>query len=384
VTFKRKIGATLAAGATMASLTLVSISGSAPAGAATVNWSKVTHLTKSGPTSLAALVKAAKKEGKLNVIALPRNWANYGALLDGFHKKYGIKITSANPDGSSAQEVAALTADRGRSSAPDVIDVGTSYALTAQQQGLLASYKVQTWNEIPASLKDAGGQWFDDYGGFVAIGCNTAAVTCPTSFQQMLAAKASSNYKIGLNNSPLQSNSALAGVQAAALANGGSLDNVKPGVDFFATLAKNGTFVPTIANVTTVENGATNIVIWWDYLQATGISPSLGSWKVFVPSDAALGEYYSQAISKTAPHPATARLWEEYLYSVTGQNLWLQGEARPVELAYMQAHNQANKAWLAKLPSLPAGTTPQYPSTAQIAAAATVVGNNWATEVGAG
>jgi putative spermidine/putrescine transport system substrate-binding protein len=200
----------------------------------------------------------------------------------------------------------------------------------------------------------------------------------------MYNATSASGYKIGLNNSPLQSNSALAGVQAAALANGGSLTDVKPGVDFFAQLAKNGTFVPTIANATTVENGTTNIVIWWDYLQATGITPDLGSWKVFVPSDAALGEYYSQAISKTAPNPAAARLWEEYLYSVTGQNLWLQGEARPAELAYMQAHGTANKKWLAKLPALPAGVTPQYPTTAEIANAATTVGNDWATEVGAG
>ena len=34
-----------------------------------------------------------------------------------------------------------------------------------------------------------------------------------------------------------------------------------------------------------------------------------------------------------APHPAAARLCEEYLYSTTGQNLWLQGEARPIELS---------------------------------------------------
>ncbi|MGH9020616.1 MAG: extracellular solute-binding protein [Acidimicrobiales bacterium] len=340
---------------------------------------------------MTALIAAAKKEGKLNVIALPNNWANYGAIIKDFGKKYHIKVNSANPDGSSAQEVAAIQADKGRSSAPDVIDVGTSYALSAQQAGLLAPYKVTTWSEIPAALKDAGGHWYDDYGGFVAIGCNTAAlnpggtpITCPSSFQQMLSATAASGYKIGLNNSPLQSNSALAGVQAAALANGGSLDNVKPGVDFFGKLSTNGTFVPIIANATTVESGQTNIVIWWDYLQATGITPDLGSWKVFVPSDAALGEYYSQAVSASAPDPAAARLWEEYLYSVTGQNLWLQGEARPAELAYMQAHNQANKKWLAKLPSLPAGTTPQFPTTAEIAAAATVVGNDWSTEVGAG
>jgi len=387
VVFKSKIGTALVAGATMASVAIVSLGSPASMASATtgVNWAKVTQLTKSGNTSMAALIKAAKQEGKLNVIALPPNWANYGQLISTFQAKYGIKVNSENPNGSSAQEISALAADKGRSSAPDVIDVGTSYALAAMASHLLAPYKVATWSAIPAGLKDSRGYWFDDYGGYVAIGCNTATVkSCPTSFKAMLKATSSSGYKIGLNDSPLNSNSALAGVQAAAVANGGSLSNVAPGVSFFAKLNKNGTFVPTIANASTVQSGATNIVIWWDYLQASGISTSVKTWKVSVPSDAVLGEYYSQAISASAPDPAAARLWEEYLYSVTGQNLWLKGLARPAELAYMQAHGQANKAWLAKLPALPKGAKPLYPTTAQISAAAKVITNTWATQVGAG
>jgi putative spermidine/putrescine transport system substrate-binding protein len=45
------------------------------------------------------LIAAAKAEGQLNVIALPRDWANYGELLDTFASKYGIKVNSDNPDG---------------------------------------------------------------------------------------------------------------------------------------------------------------------------------------------------------------------------------------------------------------------------------------------
>lgn len=375
----------LLAGATVTSLVGVGISvGSVAAGGAmSVNWSKVTHLTASGDTSMSALVAAAKKEGTLNVVALPNNWANYGNIIKGFEKKYGIKINSENPEGSSAEEIQAIENDKGRSDDPDVIDVGTSYAVTAKSQGLLAPYKVQTWSEIPAGLKNASGYWFDDYGGYVAIGCDTKTVTtCPTSFKQMLTETGAEGYKIGLNNSPLTSNSALAAVQAAALANGGSLNNVAPGVSFFATLNKNGAFVNTIADATTAENGTTNVILWWDYLQANG-GVDVPGWTVTIPTDALLGEYYTQAINADAPDPAAARLWEEYLYSVTGQNLWLAGGARPAELAYMSAHGTANKALVAKLPALPSGETPQYPTTAQITAAATVVDSTWATEVGA-
>jgi putative spermidine/putrescine transport system substrate-binding protein len=54
-----------------------------------------------------ALVAAAKKEGTLNVIALPPDWANYGAIISAFGTKYGIKVTSAQPDASSADEISA-------------------------------------------------------------------------------------------------------------------------------------------------------------------------------------------------------------------------------------------------------------------------------------
>ncbi len=384
----RVITRVLLAGATLASVAAIGVTAGsgAASGASSVNWAKVTHLTSSGNTSLTALVKAAEKEGKLNVVALPNNWANYGNIIKDFSKKYGIKINSENPEGSSAEEIQALTSDKGRSSDPDVIDVGTSYAVTAQSEGLLAPYKVQTWSEIPAGLKNPGGYWFDDYGGYVAIGCDATnlptGASCPTSFKQMSTETGAEGYKIGLNNSPLLSNSALAAVQAAAIANGGSLSNVAPGVSFFATLNKNGAFVDTVANAQTVEAGTTNVIIWWDYLMANG-GISAPGFKVVDPSDVLLGEYYTQGINADSPDPAAARLWEEFLYSTQGQNLWLAGGARPAELAYMTAHNTVNQGLLAKLPALPKGITPQYPSTAQITAAATTVQATWATDVGA-
>lgn len=382
----KRVKVVLAAGATMASLAVVSVTGSVGAsGATSVNWSTVQTLAASGPTSMAALVKAAKKEGTLNVIALPPNWANYGAMISTFQKKYNIKVNSENPNGSSQDEINAIIADKGRSTNPDVIDVGTNFAIAAQQKGLLAPYRVATWAHIPAALKQPKGYWFDDYGGFVAIGCNAAVVKhCPTSFAQML--KKGQGYKIGINNNPTASSSALAAVMAAAIANHGSLNNVKPGVDYFRTMNKNGNFVATVAGPSTVQSGATNIVIWWDYLQASGINTLPGyakKWKIVIPSDASMAEYYTQAINKSAPDPAAARLWEEFLYSPQGQNIWLQGMARPVELAYMTAHHLANAKALAALPPLPKGAI-QYPTQAQITKAEAVVVANWPTEVTSG
>src|SRR3954453_17634576 len=76
-----------------------------------------------------ALEKAAKDEGTLNVIALPPDWANYGAIIDAFSKKYGIKVQSDQPDAASQDEINAADQLKGTDRAPDVFDLGQSVAL---------------------------------------------------------------------------------------------------------------------------------------------------------------------------------------------------------------------------------------------------------------
>jgi putative spermidine/putrescine transport system substrate-binding protein len=369
-----KLKVSLAAGLIAAGLTGVAVS-SGSALASSQSCDTATSAAACG--GMTALIKAAQKEGRLNVITLPSNWANYGNIIKDFSKKYGIHVDSYNPEGSSAQEIEAVQQDKGRSNAPDVLDVGTSFAV--DNMGLLAPYKVATWNEIPTALKNAKGYWYDDYGGYMAIGCDTAKVTtCPTSFKDLL----NPEYKgeVGINNDPTEASAAFSAVFAAALANGGSFSNIQPGINFFAQLNKEGNFVPGASGESTAASGATPILIWWDYLQASEIEPEISTWKVVIPSDASYAAYYTQAISKTAPDPAAARLWEEYLYSVVGQNLWLEGEARPVELAALIQNGTVNKAADAKLPPAPAGVT-TYPTLTQLTAAEAVVDANWASDV---
>src|ERR1700761_2766015 len=115
------------------------------------NWATASSVSAGG--GMNALVAAAKKEGTLNVITLPSNWANYGTIMKDFTAKYGIKINDANPDGSSQDEINAMTQLKGQSRAPDVLDMGTAFAVKADQDGLLAPYKVSSWSNIPADTK---------------------------------------------------------------------------------------------------------------------------------------------------------------------------------------------------------------------------------------
>jgi putative spermidine/putrescine transport system substrate-binding protein len=330
---------------------------------------------------MTALVAEAKKEGQLNVITLPDNWANYGTIMKDFKAKYGINITDANPDGSSQDELNAIKSLQGQSRAPDVVDVGAAFAASGDAAGDFAPYEVQTWSNIPASAKAASGDYYADYGGYVAIAYDPSKVkVAPTSFKSLL----NPMYKnqVAIDGNPTQTGSAFAAVYAAALANGGSLANIAPGVNYFKQLKAAGNFVPVVGSGATVKSGQTPILIWWDYLLASEVAPSVPGLKIIIPSDAQYAGYYYQAINKTAPDPAAARLWEEYLYSTEGQNLWLEGQARPIELPTLQSAGTADATALAALPSVPGGGTIDLPTNAQITAAEQVVTQQWASAVG--
>jgi putative spermidine/putrescine transport system substrate-binding protein len=329
---------------------------------------------------MSGLVAAAKKEGQLNVITLPANWANYGTIMKDFTARYGIKINDANPDGSSQDELNAVNQLKGQSRAPDVLDVGTAFAVKGDQAGVLAPYKVQSWSNIPADAKASDGTWFADYGGYVAIGYNSAKVTTPpTSFADLL--KPMYKNEVAINGNPTQASAAFSAVFASALANGGSLDNITPGIAYFKKLHSTGNFVPVTASAATMESGQTPIVIWWDYLLASEIGPSVPGLKIVIPSDASYAAYYDQAISKYAPDPAAARLWEEYLYSATGQNLWLQGKARPIELPSLVTAGTVDQTAYKALPPAPSGSV-TFPTQSQQSAAESIVAQQWSSVIG--
>jgi putative spermidine/putrescine transport system substrate-binding protein len=58
-------------------------------------------------------------------------------------------------------------------------------------------------------------------------------------------------------------------------------------------------------------------------------------------------------------------LWQEFLYSDEGQNLWLQGGARPIRLDAMVKAGKHNKAAYATLPATPKAAKPVFPSLQQ-------------------
>lgn len=339
--------------------------------------------------SLADLEAAAKAEGMLTTIALPHSWCGYGDVIAGFKAKYPeIQVNELNPDAGSADEVEAVKANKGNTGpqAPDVVDVGLAFGPSMKAEGLLQPYKVSTWDEIPDSIKDAEGYWYGDYYGVMAFIVNKDLVAnSPADWADLT--KPDYAGQVALAGDPRASNQAILAVLAAGLSKGATSGEEagKAGLDFFAEVNKAGNFVPVIGKAGTIAQGATPIVVAWDYNALAWADEMAGNppVEVVVPKTGVLAGVYVQGISAFAPHPNAAKLWMEYLYSDEGQNLWLKGYCHPARFNAMAAAGKLDAAAMEKLPPAESYEAAYFPTLEEVDANKAAVTGGWDAVVGA-
>lgn len=335
-----------------------------------------------GPIDMQTLTANAKKEGQLQAIGIPPEWADYKDILAGYTKNYGINIAyQAEAEFSSAQELEVFK-NSIKHPHGDIGDVGFKFGPTSVQQGLVTPYIHSHWDDIPAALKDSKGNWCTEYYGAQAFIINTDLVKQPPATFQDLLHPVYKNM-VGIDGDPRQANDAFLAVFSAALANGGSLDNIQPGIDFFAKLKKNGNFTAARSSVANIGKGEVAIAIMWDYLglgfrdQLAG-KPNL---KVVIPSDGSLIGPYVSIVNKTAPHPYAARLWIEYIFSDEGQLFYLTGYAHPARYQALVSAGKVPATLAAKLPPAEQYANVKSPSPDQLSAASSIVTQNWGPQV---
>jgi putative spermidine/putrescine transport system substrate-binding protein len=338
--------------------------------------------------AMSDLVAVATKEGNLTTIALPHDWCAYGAVIDGFKKKYpGIAVNELNPDGSSADELEAVRSNKGNTGpqAPDVLDIGLSFGPKAKEEGLIAPYKVSTWDSIPDTAKDADGAWYGDYYGVMSLIVNTDMVkTMPTDWADLMKPE----YKgaVALTGDPRSGNQGLMSVMSAGMAMGGApgADSAAKGLQFFADLNKAGNFVPVGGKTGTIAQGATPIVAAWDYNALAWRDTLAGNPKaeVIIPASGTLAGVYVQAISAYAPHPNAAKLWMEYIYSDEGQLGWLNGYCHPIRFNDLAKRNVIPAEMMAKLPPAEAYAKAVFPTLDEQSAHKEAVSAGWDKVVG--
>ncbi len=373
----RSLMATLAALLLLACTPVAPAAPAAPAGEVTVVDSDMTP-------ELAALVAAAQEEGMLSTIALPRDWCNYGEMIDTFKAKYGIEVNELDPNAGSGDELEAIRANKDNKGpqAPDVIDVGFAFGPLAQSEGLLMPYKVSTWDTIPDAVKDPDGHWYGDYYGVLALQVNTDVVeNVPQDWSDLLKPEYAG--QVALAGDPRTSNQAIQSVFAASLANGGSLDDAMPGLEFWAEVNAAGNFVPVIATNGTFATGETPIILQWDYLALAardqfGGNPEM---EIVIPQSGVFAGVYLQGISAYAPHPNAAKLWQEFLYSDEGQLIWLKGYCHPIRYNDLVARGVIPADLAAALPPEDLYAQAVFPSLDQLVAARELITTQWDTVV---
>ena len=337
----------------------------------------------------AELIAAAKAEGMLTTIALPHDWCGYGDVIASFKAKYPeITVNELNPDAGSADEVEAIKANKDNKGpqSPDVVDVGLAFGPQMKAAGLLQPYKVSTWDEIPDTIKDAEGYWYGDYYGVMSLLVNKDLVeNTPKDWADLLKPEYAG--QVALAGDPRASNQAILGVLAAGMASGAAAgkDAGEAGLKYFGEMNKAGNFVPVIGKTGTLAQGATPIIVMWDYNALSAKDTLAGNppVEVVVPASGVLAGVYVQGISAFAPHPNAAKLWMEHLYSDEGQLGWLKGYCHPARFNAMVKDGKVPQELLDALPPAESYEKAYFPTLEEVDANKAAVTGAWDSVVGA-
>jgi putative spermidine/putrescine transport system substrate-binding protein len=337
-------------------------------------------LTSGNTIPLDELTAAAKAEGELTTIALPHDWANYGEIIKTFKSKYGLKVNELNPDAGSADELAAIEANKESKGpqAPDVIDIGVGHTVNAMGKGLVAKYKVSTWDTI--EMKDPDGFWWAEYYGVLAFEVAKPAIeNSPQDWEDLL--KPEYKGKVAMAGDVLKSNEAVMTVFGAGLSrSGGDIEKAaEMGLQFWKEVNDAGNFIPVIADQGKIAQGETPLTVEWDYLclanrDALAGNPEI---EVVVPQSGVIAGPYAGGISAYAPHPYAARLWWEFVMSDEGQNLYLKGYAHPIRFNDMVSRGVVPQEMLDKLPPAENYAKATFLTVEQLTAANTYITENW-------
>jgi len=272
---------------------------------------------------------AKKEEGLIFTYGMPRIWANYGGIFDEFERLFGIKQKDIDMGGSML--LSRMTEENATKN--DIGDITTSLAGELTKRGLTSRYKPRLWCNIPLSQRgedDTGSVWQASYMGTLGFIVNTDIVkNIPRSWRDL----ANPEYKYLIQYlDPKVTASGVCTVEAISYALTGDPYDYKAGVDFLAKLHEMELIssVKTKVEVSSFQRGESAIIVNWDY--------NLINWKetlgvpsvVIIPEDGTISAGYGAIMAKNPPHPFTAMLAMEFIFSKYGQSLYTKGFVSPI------------------------------------------------------
>jgi putative spermidine/putrescine transport system substrate-binding protein len=276
-----------------------------------------------------ALYEAAVTEGIVVSFDTGPTWANWAAEFAAFRKRYpGVEITYN--DIGSAATVVALDKARNRPQADTAYYFAAS-GVDAVAKDVVAPFRPVNFDKLPEVFRETDGKWFTIHSLTVAFVVNTRLVkTVPQSWEDLLKPE----YK----NAVVYLDPRSTGIGQvltfdAAYANGGSVDNVQPGIDYLGKLHKAGNVLRVVGTTPYAQFVKGEIPIWISYendgLKAKHTDNLGDQVAVVIPKEASVAAPYGISLVKNAPDPDAGKLWLNFIMTETGQAIFAQGFVRP-------------------------------------------------------
>lgn len=274
------------------------------------------------------LYESAREEGMVVSFDTGPTWANWSNVFKAFQDRYkGVELVYN--DLGSAATVVALEKARNRPQADTAYYFAQS-AIDAKAKGVVAPFKPVNAEKLPAEFRDKDSEWFIVHQLVVAFLVNKNLVeNVPTSWEDLLKPEYA-NSIVYLD--PRTTGQGQVLTFAAAYGNGGSVENVQPGVEYLAKLHKAGN-VQRVEGTTPYAKFIKGEIPIWIAYEGDGLKAKLkdgmgDSCVVVIPKEGTVSAPYAMSLVKNGPNPSAAKLWLNFVMT-QGQSIFMDGFVRP-------------------------------------------------------
>lgn len=268
----------------------------------------------------------------------PPEWADWGTQLKAIKAKTGVTVPPDNKN--SGQSLAQMMAEKANPVA-DVTYLGVTFAIQAQKDGVVGSYKPAAWSEIPDGLKDPQGHWFTIHSGTLGFMVNVDALKgkpVPRSWADLLKPE----YKglVGYLD-PASAFVGYVGAVAVNQARGGTLDNFTPGIEYFKALQKNEPIVPKQTSYARMLSGEIAILLDYDFNAYRAKYKDKANVEFVIPAEGTIVVPYVMSLVAKAPNADNGKKVLDFVLSDEGQAIWANAYLRPVRASAISKEAQS-------------------------------------------